>query len=124
MSEHDEGPIDPNGPPDGIMARTIGDIEDAADLAIARAKAFYEQIMGESDEAERLMNLRRLTEEHRESLSLYERTMDQISFVLKDTIHYLQKASDRMHGLQQKMKRLELLYGPTETSKTPPERSQ
>jgi hypothetical protein len=117
-------PLDETGPPDGVMCHAGADIEDAAAIAIRRAKDLYEQVMGHGETAERIMNLRRLTEKHREELWRYDRTMYEIRFVLNETIRYLQKASDRMEGLQQKMERLELPNRPSEVTKSPPGRAQ
>ena len=123
MTEQQQDPIDPSGPVDGVMARATADLEDTADIALVRARQFFEALTATQDSAERIMNLRRPSEQHRLELWSYARTMDQIGFVLRDTINWLEKAPARMLGLQQKLESMVLTDEQGEASKSAPERA-
>lgn len=124
MAKHNGEDLEIDGPPTAIIGRMQQNVEDTADVALARTAALYEAIIGHTNEIARIAAKRRITEEESNQIAGYGQTIDELKFLTKETIQFLQKACQRIDQAQQQIADMEALRVVKEASKSAQGRAQ
>ena len=115
---------DIDGPPDRMITRMQQTLEDTADTALKRTAALYETIIGETAEIERIAAKRRLDDDDTTAIYGYGQIMDQVKFLLEQTVSFLQKSSERLDQSKRQIASIEALRVLQEATKSAQGRAQ